>query len=128
MGERVKLICEPGSSRTKQSFKDQVNINKIIKKHRRTGMLNHVNSKRPFYGDVSNLTDYAGALQKVKEAEELFGNMSADIRERFGNNPQEMITFLENPDNLKEAIELGMVLKKPDPEPVAEPAPTTPAS
>lgn len=125
MGEKVKLVCEPGSSRTKQSFKDQVNINKIIKKHRRTGMLEHVNRKAPFYGDVSNLVGYAEALIKVKEAEELFNNMSADIRERFNNNPQEMVTFLEDKNNLKEAIELGMVLKQPEPEPVEAPAPET---
>ena len=35
--------------------------------------------------------------------------MSADIRERFKNDPAEMISFLEDENNLPEAIKLGMV-------------------
>lgn len=130
MGNRVTVNCPEGSSRTKQSFRDQVNINTIIKKHRRTGMIRHLNAKKPFYGDVSHITDYQTALETVKNAENLFMNMSSEIRERFQNDPQQMIDFLNNVDNREEAIKLGMVLKKPendeqnDEKPVEEPEKT----
>lgn len=107
---KPKVICGPG--RTKQSFKDEVDINKIIKKHARTGMITHVNKKQPFYGDVSSIGSYQESLEIVRNAEELFGNMSAEIRNRFNNEPQEMIDFLANPANKEEAIKLGMILEE----------------
>lgn len=109
---RPVLICGPG--RTKQSFKEKVNINSIIARHRKTGMVDHLNSKTPFYGDVSNITDYKESVEKVLEANTLFKNMSSEIREKFKNDPSEMIQFLENPDNLEEAIKLKMVTKRPE--------------
>ena len=63
---RVQVFCGPG--RTKQSFRDKVNINSIIAKHRRTGMLNHVNGKTPFYGDVSGVIGYQESLEVVDNA------------------------------------------------------------
>lgn len=109
-------------SRTKQSFKDSTDINKIIARFGRTGMLTHVNSRQPFYGDVSNIDSYQGCLEVVRQAQELFAGMSAQVRERFGNDPAQMISFLENPANLDEAVRLGMAVKRP----VAPLAPVTP--
>ena len=80
-------------------------------------MLEHLNKNQPFYGDVTNIADYKTSLEKVLEAETLFNAMSADVREKFKNDPQEMITFLEDPNNIDEAVELGMVTKKVVPEP-----------
>lgn len=98
---------------TKQAFKDEVDINKIIARFEKTGMIEAINSKQPFYGDVSDIKDYKESLEIVKEAEALFMAMSPEIRERFDHDPQEMIEFLSDNKNKKEAIELGMVLKEP---------------
>lgn len=108
---RVSLVCGP--TRTKQSFREQVNINSILARHRRSGMLDHVNGKTPFYGDVSGIADYQEALNVVHRASELFNGMSAAVRRRFDNDPVRMIEFLQDPSNLKEAQELGMVVKPP---------------
>lgn len=105
-------------SRTKQSFKDQTDINKIIARFGRTGMLTHVNTRQPFYGDVSMIDSYQSCLNVVKEAQELFAGMSSAVRKRFGNDPSEMISFLQDPANLDEAVSLGMAVKRPV-EPVA---------
>lgn len=116
-----------GPSRTKQAFADAVNINKIVARYKKTGMLNHVNGKTPFYGDVSEFVDYKQAVDMVAEANALFAGMSAQIRERFGNDPAQMIAFLENPANLEEARSLGMVAPLPV-EPPVTPNPPAPAS
>lgn len=108
------LACEPGSSLTKQAFKEDCDINKILAKVQRTGMLEHLASGEPFYGDVSELVDYKEALNVIKRANDLFLEMSPEIRERFDNDPAKMISFLENKENLKEAIDLGMVIKQPE--------------
>lgn len=118
---RTKLVCGP--SRTKQSFKDQVNVNKIVERHRQTGMIAHLNARTPFYGDVSNLAPYQDALNLVNQAHELFNAMSATVRERFSNDPSRMIAFLQDPRNREEAEKLGMVNKRPtEPDKPAKPA------
>lgn len=112
MADRPKIICGP--TRTKQAYKGKVDINQIVARHAKTGMIDHLNSKRPFYGDVSGLGGLQESIDKVREAEELFMQMSATIRKKFENNPVNMVKFLEDPKNREEAISLGMIKKPPE--------------
>lgn len=112
---RVKPGLKCGEGRTKQAFLDQVDVNKIMARYNKTGMFTHVNGRQPFYGDVSSVVGYREALDRVMEAESLFKGMSAEVRNRFGNDPARMIDFLEDPKNLDEALKLGMVVKRPEP-------------
>lgn len=114
------LACAPGSSMTKQSMTPETDINNILKKFQKTGMIEHLAKGEPFYGDVSEIADYQSALNKVQEAEDLFMSMSPDVRERFDNDPAKMIDFLSDPRNTDKAIELGMAAKRPE-KPVEEP-------
>lgn len=106
-----------GPGLTKQAFADETNINKIVAGFEKTGMINHLSKAEPFYGDVSGLVDYQESLNVVMRAEELFNSMSADIRSRFQNDPAEMIEFLNDPANQDEAIKLGMLVPRVEPEP-----------
>lgn len=112
-GELPTIDCSIYPSRTKQSFRDEVNINKIIARHARTGMVEHVNKRAPFYGDVSDVASYQEALGVVLEAERLFAAMSSTVRERFANDPAKMVEWLGDPGNLDEAVKLGMAVKRP---------------
>jgi hypothetical protein len=38
--------------------------------------------------------------------------LPADLRARFSNNPEELINFLDNPENKDEAIRLGLLDQK----------------
>ena len=127
LGVSTTVDCAAaGPSRTKQSFAAECDIKKIVAKFAKTGMIRHLNAKAPFYGDVSNIVNYQESLGVVMEAQELFRGLSADIRNRFENDPQKLINFLNNPANLKEAQELGIVKKPPTPPvPAAPPAPPT---
>lgn len=109
----ARPVVRCGQSMTKQSFRDQVNINKIVARYRKTGMIDHVNGATPFYGDVSQFTSYQDAVNTVLRANELFAGMSSDVRKRFENDPQKMIDFLQDEKNLDEAVKLGMVVKRP---------------
>lgn len=116
---------DTGPGLTKQSFAGEVDINKIVAGFEKTGMLTHLNSRQPFYGDVSDIRDYHEALSVVRTAEELFDGMDAKVRERFHNDPAKMIEFLANEENREEAIKLGIVVKPPVivPEPSKAPEP-----
>lgn len=107
-------------SMTKQSFRDEVDINKIMAGVQKTGFM-PVRGGQPFYGDVSDVVDYRDSLEKVREAEQLFAQMPARIRSRFDNDPGKMLDFLSDDSNLDEAVDLGLVVKKDEPHEVVVP-------
>jgi len=113
---RVQIDLSQGG-RTHQSFKDECDINRIMAKHRKTGILRQT-LERPQYGDFSNLPDYQEAMNTVIQADTMFAELTSDVRERFSNDPQKFIEFCENPDNQDEAIRLG-IAAQPEPDPVA---------
>lgn len=111
-------------SLTVQSFADECDINQIVARACAGQDIGHVNSRVAQYGDFSNVPNYMDALALVNRANGMFASMSAQVRERFSNDPAKMIAFLQDPGNRDEAIKLGLVVK-----PVGEvvaPGPTGP--
>lgn len=110
-GERYRVTTEVGNvSMTKQSFKDETDINNILKKYLKTGIL-PLAQRVAEYGDYSDVGDYQSALNTVIGAQEAFMALPAKLRERFGNDPGQFLGFLSDPSNRKEAEELGLVEK-----------------
>jgi len=107
-------------SRTKQSFRAQCDINTIVARARTTGLVEHVNSRPPVYGDVSSIPDYQSALHVVIQAQDAFAALDSRVRERFHNDPALLMDFVRDPKNRDEAVFLGLV---PKPVPPAPPAP-----
>lgn len=111
---------DPG--RTVQADRDDADINKIVARFHKTGQLPP--SREELFGDISEIGDFADALMRVQRGKELFMEYPAHIRERFQNDPAQLISFLDDESNLDEAVELGLVQKAPapEPEPVVPPA------
>jgi len=103
------LRCED-ATRTQQHFKDETDINNILRQFNVTGQL-PTKAISPRYGDFTGIGDYHSALNQVIAAEGEFMTLPAQLRARFDNNPQELIEFLNNPENKDEAIKLGLVNK-----------------
>lgn len=101
-----------GPSLTKQSFREESDINSIIKRFEKDGMIT-VAQREGFYGDVSEIVDYKAAADIVQRADELFMDMSADVRTRFDNDPAKMIEFLADEGNRAEAEKLGIIATRP---------------
>jgi phage internal scaffolding protein len=104
------LHCEDASL-TQQHFKDETDINNILRQFNITGLLPE-NALSPRYGDFTGINDYQSALNAVMAAESEFEALPAQIRARFNNNPEELINFLDNDANKDEAIRLGLVDQK----------------
>lgn len=117
-----------GPTMASQASADEVDINKIMARVQK-GQTVLGSDGEPFYGDVSDLGGLQEALMKVQEAEDLFMQYPAEVREKFENNPVNMIGFLEDPANLDEAIKMGLIKPKPAPPtpPVPEPGAGNPA-
>lgn len=118
-------------SRAKQSFKDECNINTIMLKYEKTGILEYVRQNQGSYADFSNVTDYQTALNTIMEAEASFSSLPAKVRAGFGNDPGAFLAWMEDPANKDQAIELGLMPMPetpPSPEPkAAPPRPEEPA-
>jgi phage internal scaffolding protein len=103
------LACEEPSL-AQQHFKDECDINNILRQFNITGQLPE-QPLSPRYGDFTGIGDYHTALNKVIAAQDEFEALPAQIRARFDNDPANLIEFLENEKNRPEAEELGLVEK-----------------
>jgi len=121
------LDCKGDKGFTVQADREDADINKIVERFQKSGVLPPSLKGEPFYGDVSGFGNLAESLIKIQEADELFMSFPANVRERFDNDKVKFIEFLEDPKNKKEAIDLGLI-QVPTPVDVPPaPAPAAPA-
>jgi len=128
----ARYIPEDEEILVKQSFKDEVDINNILDKYSRTGVLPETRSAIGQYLDLTNLPDYQTALNTVIQADEMFDELPAQVRDRFKNDPINLIEFMKNDENYEEAVALGLLdasaverrrsIKTPEAKPQGSPA------
>lgn len=104
---RVQLTCTDHSL-AKQSMKSECDIDFILKKHRETGILTHVNTAKPNFDDCMDAPSYHEALNQIKIAQDSFATLPSEIRIRFANNPADFIAFAQDPKNAEEMADLGL--------------------
>ena len=117
--KRVTADCTKGD-RTHQSFKDECDINQVMKRYRLSGTVPQ-HQIPPDYTDYSNLGDYQDALNLVAQAQSMFEDLPFELRKRFNHTAQNMLEFCSDPDNQAEAIRLG-IANEVQPEPTTDAA------
>lgn len=111
-GDRVRVQAEPvGESLTQQHFKKETDIVEIIKKHDRTGIIEHVARGVAQYGDYSEVNEYREALEMVNSATANFMNLPGKIRRMFDNDPGAFFEFATDPKNEAKMQEMGLAEK-----------------
>ena len=114
-GPKVKVRNPTeGESRTKGSFLEETDINHIMAKYQRTGLVSHLAKHQPRYGEASGM-EFRDAMQIVVEAQEMFDDLPSSVRKRFGNDPAVFLDYVSDPDNVKELEKLGLVAGEPEP-------------
>ena len=113
-------------SLTKQSFKDETNVNNIMAKYLQTGLLDHVNNHQGNYDNFVSAPDYHTAMNRITAADQAFESMPSDLRARFQNSAPAFLEFVQNPENRDQMIDMGLLPKIPK-EPVTDPAAGDPA-
>lgn len=101
----LKTFDEPGM--TKQSFKDECDINKIMARFQKTGAIDHYAAYAPQY-DVVTSTNLHEAMNIVADAETMFEELPSSLRKKFHNDPSEFLDFVQDENNLEEMRELGL--------------------
>jgi len=107
--KRVQQINnEP--SLAQQHNKDETDINNIVSRYKKTGILGDPrDTRRPVFGDFTAV-DFQDMQQAIISVDAHFASLPAKIRSMFRNDPVEVIRFVENPANHEAAIKLGLLL------------------
>lgn len=116
-------------SMTNQADLKDSDVNLIMARYEKTGLIMGT-ERAPRYGDFSEVPDYHTQLSAIRRVDAAFAALSPKIRNRFDNDPAKLLSFMENPENEKEAIELGLLEALPPKAetpavPAAPPAPPT---
>jgi len=93
---------------TEQSHKKECDVNMIIKKYDKTGLINHIQTIEGKFGDVSGI-EFQAMQERVASAKSSFAALPTEIRQRFKNDPAELLKFMDDPNNREEGIELGLI-------------------
>ncbi len=101
---------KPG--RTKQSFKDSCDVNKILKKAQKTGTISHLNKHQATYGDLSGF-DFTEAQIQLAKAGEIFDDLPSEIRREFDNSPAKFFEFANDVDNVEKLGDLLPAIAEP---------------
>lgn len=99
-------------SLTQQNMQDECDVNSILEKYRRSGILPQTINCTPTYGDYSDIQTYQESLNTVLKAQTLFDALPSTVRERFANDPARLISFVNDPQNADEMVKLGLASKR----------------
>lgn len=124
---RSQIDFPEGEGLAKQSFQAECDINNIMAKYQRTGVIDHYAAESPRYGYATS-QDFREAMQLVIEAERLFNGLPSQVRRKFANDPAEFLEFVQNPENRDEMAVLGLLDKGSEAAARAPEAPESPTT
>ena len=102
------LAC-PEPTRTQQHFKEETDINTLLRRFKVTGHLPQ-GARAPTFADFDEIYDFHSATQALAEARDAFMQIPAEIRlERFANDPARFVAFCSKDENRDEMKKLGFL-------------------
>ncbi len=128
-GEKIKVrldaskpLREGEPTGAKQSFKNELDVNRKVAKYIKSGAVAPLPNDLSF-GFAPPQT-FHEALNLIHDAEDYFQGIPSELRNRFENDPGKFLEFIDSPESRDELIELGLIRSLE--EPVEEPAPVQP--
>lgn len=111
MNNRKYAITFSQPTLTQQHSKDETDINKIMARYIKTGVIDHLAKYQPQYTD-NNAIDYHESQNIIIKANDMFGDLPSSIRREFDNDPAKFLDYVQDPENHENLENLG----KPKPE------------
>lgn len=109
------LDCSGEPSLTKQTFKDQCDINRVLDRAKTGAGLSHLANYGGLYGDFSNWDErtYEDMQSEMARGVSIFNDLPAELRQEFDNNPGKFFGFVNDPANQERLEEIFPVLAQP---------------
>lgn len=108
--EEHKGILFTSDSLCQQHFRDECDVNVIVDRYVKTGVMEHLVDVPPHFADVSEIpTDLASAYDAVFAAESAFMSLPSDLRKSLGNDPAQLSVWLSDEKNRAEAVKYGLL-------------------
>lgn len=104
-----------GTTRCKQSHRDECDINQIMRKFERNGVLEHYNEFAGSYGDFTDAPGFHEAQNIVLDAIDMFSTVPSKIRAEFDNDPSKFLTFTQDEKNKEKLYEMGLATRPFEP-------------
>jgi len=107
---RPDITYEDG--RTKQCFKDECDIDKIMTRFNVTGTISHISKFEGRYADFSDF-DFHEQTTRLSQGREIFDALPAELRKEFGQSPAKFFAYVNDPANIDKLEEKLPALGQP---------------
>lgn len=100
-------------SLAQQQFAREADVNVLIERYKKTGSFYNPLTpssapRTPQYADLSEIPDMMGQMALLDGVQRLFQSLPARVREQFGHNPAEFVTWAQNPANFEVGVKMGI--------------------
>lgn len=92
----IRTYSEHG--RTKQSQKDDTDINKLLERAGREGTLSHLEKYQGTYGNFAGY-DFETQARIMAEGQTIFEELPAELKREFHQSPQAFFEYVTDPAN-----------------------------
>lgn len=124
-----QLDKDYSDGRTKQSFKDSTDINKILKKAQKAGGISHaLRHDAAEYGEFTGV-DLLGHYEQINRARVIFDDLPSEVRREFDQDALKFAGYASDPANIHRLKELIPSIAEPAdffPNPVSRGGAATP--
>ncbi|AXL14630.1 internal scaffolding protein [Microviridae sp.] len=126
--KRVAINFEGCLALTEQHHKDECDIHNIMRKQKKTGVIEHVNAYQGTYGEMPTGNEFHENMNIIAKAQTMFETVPSHLRNMFENDPAKFLDFMQDPKNKNKMEELGLDASHlPEPaENLNTPAPSDP--
>ncbi len=91
--------------KTKQSQRDECDINKLLERYQRDASLGHLEKYGGEYGNYADY-DFENHVTKIAEMNTIFEQLPAEVKKDFGQKPDKFFEFVTDPANAERLPEL----------------------
>ncbi len=105
---KYAIIFDKKEDKTEQSHKKECDVNHILRKYAKTGVLEHVKKHEGQYADIP-AQDFREAMEIIATSKSMFEELPSEARKKFHNDTAEFLEFVQDPNNKTELHKMGLL-------------------
>ncbi len=108
----LKQVKTYDDGRTKQCFKNECDIVKIMARAEKAGTISHLEKYEGVYADYSDF-DFFEQTSKLTRGNQIFAELPAEVRREFSQSPAEFFAYVNDRKNKQDLAEKLPALAAP---------------